>query len=73
MSAAQSVSGRPLSFVTDANVNLHIVTGLRRRLPSVDIITARQVGLLALSDPHLLDAPNHSPHSIGRTNGDVPV
>ena len=38
----------------DANFNLHIVAGLRRRHPSIDILTAQQVHVLDLPDPVLL-------------------
>lgn len=56
MSASQAAPGRLPSFLTDANFNLHIVTGLRRRIPGVDIVTAQQLGLTTLPDPQLLDA-----------------
>ncbi|HEX6799568.1 MAG TPA: hypothetical protein VF116_17810 [Ktedonobacterales bacterium] len=42
--------------MTDANFNLHIVAGLRRRIPGVDIVTAQQSGLPTLPDPQLLSS-----------------
>lgn len=55
MTGAQAGDGPP-RFLTDANFNLHIVVGLRRRQPAIDIVTAQQLGLLATPDPELLVA-----------------
>lgn len=41
-------------FLTDANFNLHIMSGLLRRQPTIDVITAQQVSLLAIPDSELL-------------------
>lgn len=41
-------------FLTDANFNLHIVHGLLRRQPQMDIITAQSLQALAVSDPEIL-------------------
>ena len=42
-------------FLTDADFNLHIVTGLRRRQPGIDLLTAHQLNLRTLPDPRLLE------------------
>ena len=44
----------PPRFLTDANVNRRIVTGLRRRLPEMDLATAWELDMHALADPTLL-------------------
>ncbi len=44
-----------LRLLADENLKEQIVNGLRRRLPGVDIVTARDAGLLGDEDPDLLD------------------
>lgn len=46
--------GQQPHFLTDANFNLHIVAGLRRRQPHIDIVTSQQFSLLQVPDPELL-------------------
>lgn len=41
-------------FLADANFNLRIVAGLRRRLPLVDVVTARDLNLRTTPDPEVL-------------------
>jgi hypothetical protein len=43
-----------LRLLTDENFNHHIVRGLKLRLPQLDIVSVRQVGLSGLPDPTLL-------------------
>lgn len=50
-----SVSAQPPRFLTDADFNLHIVAGLRRRQPGIDLLTAHQLNLRTLPDPRLLE------------------
>jgi hypothetical protein len=45
----------PPRFLTDADFNLHIVAGLRRRQPSIDLATAHDLNLRTLLDPQLLE------------------
>ena len=41
-------------FVADENFKESIVRGVRRRLPHLDVVSARQVGLNRLPDPAVL-------------------
>ncbi|WIG60562.1 MAG: hypothetical protein OJF49_003310 [Ktedonobacterales bacterium] len=41
-------------FLADENFEPAIVTGLRRREPRIDIVTAVEAGILGLKDPELL-------------------
>jgi hypothetical protein len=43
-----------LAIVTDENFREQIVNGLRRRLRGLDLITAREAGLLGSTDPEVL-------------------
>jgi hypothetical protein len=43
-----------LKLLADENFNHQIVTGLRRRLPSVDIVTVQEADLAGALDPVLL-------------------
>ena len=43
-----------LRFVADENFNNVIVRGLRRRLPTIDIVRVQDVGLLHADDPAIL-------------------
>lgn len=51
---ASSHANRPPRFLCDANFNLHIVAGLRRQRPAMDIVTAKQANLLQAPDPDVL-------------------
>jgi predicted nuclease of predicted toxin-antitoxin system len=42
-------------FLTDENFNIHILNGVRRRLPSLDILRIQDAGLRTLSDPLVLE------------------
>jgi predicted nuclease of predicted toxin-antitoxin system len=44
-----------ISFLVDQNFNENIVEGLARRIPTLDIILARSVGLEAATDPAILE------------------
>ena len=44
-----------LRFLADENLNDQLVRGLRRRLPDVDIVRAREVGLSGVPDPEALE------------------
>lgn len=41
-------------FLTDANFRNQIVAGLRQRIPEIDLVTAKEAGLLAAPDPEIL-------------------
>lgn len=47
-------AGQPLRFLTDENFNRLIVDGVRRREPGIDMVTAREAGLLGLDDQLVL-------------------
>jgi predicted nuclease of predicted toxin-antitoxin system len=48
-----------LRFAVDENFNMHIVSGVLRRLPAVDIVRVQDAGLLGAADPAVLEwAPN---------------
>ncbi len=42
-------------FLADADLNKAIITGVVRREPSVDFLTAEAAGLRSLKDPQVLD------------------
>jgi predicted nuclease of predicted toxin-antitoxin system len=44
-----------LKFAVDENFNMHIVNGVLRRLPSVDIVRVQDVGLEGEDDPIILE------------------
>jgi predicted nuclease of predicted toxin-antitoxin system len=44
-----------ISFLVDQNFNEHIVDGLTRRIPTLDCILVRDVGLAAAPDPTILE------------------
>jgi hypothetical protein len=44
-----------IRFLTDENFNTHILTGVRRRLLSHDILSALDAGLRTFSDPLILE------------------
>jgi hypothetical protein len=44
-----------LRLLTDENFNGHIVSGLRRRRPDLDIVRAQDVGLAGADDPTVLE------------------
>ncbi len=54
MSWASTASTLPPRFLTDMNFNRRIVTGLRRRLPGIDVVTVQELGLQETPDPELL-------------------
>ena len=43
-----------LRLAADENFNQHIVDGLRRQLPDIDILTVRSAGLEGTLDPEVL-------------------
>ena len=43
-----------LRLAADENFNQHVVNGLRRRLPDVDVLTVRTAGLEGTPDPGVL-------------------
>jgi uncharacterized protein DUF5615 len=45
---------QPPRFLTDKNFNRRIITGLRRLQPTVDIVTAQDLGLDTAPDPEVL-------------------
>jgi hypothetical protein len=44
-----------LRFAVDENFNMHIVSGVLRRLPAVDIVRVQDAGLLGAADPAVLE------------------
>ena len=44
-----------LRFAADENLNIHIVTGLLFRNPSVDIVRVQEAGLAGSDDPSVLE------------------
>jgi predicted nuclease of predicted toxin-antitoxin system len=44
-----------LRLLTDENFNQDIVRGLNRRLPNLDLVSVRDVGLASTPDPIILD------------------
>jgi predicted nuclease of predicted toxin-antitoxin system len=54
MSQPLGTTGQAPRFLTDMNFNARIVTGLRRRAPSIDLVTVQDLGLQKTPDPALL-------------------
>ncbi len=44
-----------IRFLTDENFNFHILNGVRRRLPSLDILRIQDAGLRTFRDPLILE------------------
>ena len=44
-----------IRFLTDENFNIHIYNGVRRRLPSVDILRIQDAGLRTFRDQLILE------------------
>ena len=44
-----------LRFAADENFNNHVVSGLLRRRPDLDIVRVQDVGLRAADDPEILE------------------
>jgi predicted nuclease of predicted toxin-antitoxin system len=44
-----------LKFAVDENFNMHIVNGVLRRLPDVDIVRVQDAGLAGTDDPDVLE------------------
>ncbi len=44
-----------VSFAVDENFNLHIVSGVLRRLPAADMVRVQDAGLEGAGDPAVLD------------------
>ncbi len=44
-----------LPFLADENFNNVILRGLRRRLPTIDVVRVQDVGLLGAEDPSILE------------------
>lgn len=44
-----------LQFLADENFSGHVLRGLRRREPSLNVVRVQDLGLTGLSDPDLLD------------------
>lgn len=75
-----------IRFLTDENFNIHILNGVRRRLPVLDILRIQDVGLRTFRDPLILEyagAENrivlsHDVHTmetfaLARLKGDKPM
>ena len=43
-----------MRFLADENFNMHIVNGVVRRLPSLDIVRVQDIGLTKADDPTVL-------------------
>lgn len=49
-----------IALLADENFSGHVVRGLRRHHPDIDIVTVQEVGLLSADDPQVLEwAANH--------------
>ncbi len=64
-------------FLADADLNKAIVTGVLRREPSVDFLTADAAGLRGMKDPEVLAlAAEHQrvlvSHDVGTMPGSLP-
>jgi predicted nuclease of predicted toxin-antitoxin system len=44
-----------IRFLTDENFNIHILNGVRRRLPDLDILRVQEAGLRTFQDPLILE------------------
>lgn len=44
-----------LRLLADNDINHKLLRGLRRRLPNIDVVTARSIGLSHAPDPELLE------------------
>jgi predicted nuclease of predicted toxin-antitoxin system len=44
-----------LRLISDADVHRHIVHGVRRRLPCIDLVRVQEVGLRTATDPVILE------------------
>ncbi|HLA95297.1 MAG TPA: DUF5615 family PIN-like protein [Pyrinomonadaceae bacterium] len=75
-----------IQFLTDENFNIHILNGVRRRLPSLDILRIQEAGLRTLSDPLVLgyaagenrivlthDVRTMETHALARLNAGKPM
>jgi hypothetical protein len=58
-----------IRFLADENFDRHIVRGLRRRLPSIDIALAQKAGLTGMDDEVLLSGRPRSSGWCCRTMG----
>lgn len=54
MSKQSPAWDHPPRFLTDMNFNWHIVAGLKRRAPSLDLMTVQDLGFQRMPDPELL-------------------
>ena len=55
MSVPFTPSDQPPRFLADVNFNQRIISGLRRRIPQIDLVTAQDLGLDQAPDPALLE------------------
>jgi hypothetical protein len=44
-----------LKFAADENFNLHVINGVLRRLPAIDIVRVQDAGLEGADDPTVLE------------------
>lgn len=44
-----------LSLLADENFKAQIQTGLRRRIPAIDLVSVQELGIRRTDDPHLLE------------------
>jgi len=51
----ESLDRRTLAFALDENFNLHIVSGVLRRDPTVDMLRVQDAGLEGADDPTVLE------------------
>ena len=45
----------PLKFLTDEDFDNHVLRGVRRRLPDLEIVRVQDVGLSGVADPIILE------------------
>ncbi len=75
-----------IRFLADENFNIHILTGVRRRLPTLDILRVQDAGLRTFSDKLVLayasgenrillshDVHTMETHALARLNSGRPM
>jgi len=51
-------------FLSDQDLNARIVDGLRERLPDIDVVSVRDVGLAKAADPDILEWAAREPRVL---------
>ncbi len=56
-------------FLADADLNVAIVTGVVRREPAINFLTAQDAGLRGMSDPDVLELGRHHAETFPSIHG----